>query len=466
MINRFYKTIHIKFSSFLKFVFFLRYLIAIFFVATMIFLTIPQFFDYKKKENIIKVYLSKYYGLEIKKMDDIKFKSFPLPHLEINNLVSDFFVENTYLKTQKLKIYPKLLNIYNYENFNVDKIFFVNNNLEVTYFNSKFLIQNIFNLQSKIFLKNLNIKIIDNGENVLELNNIDFVNYGFKKNKIEGNIFKRKFRINLSNDFKNIDFKLLKTGISADLKLIKDVNSNSYEGILNGKVLKSNFKFNFTYNENFLKINKFLFRNKKLSLDSDGFLNLKPFFEINLNSQIKNIDTNILKNLNLAHLFSYKNLIKQLNSEVNIFYKPELFKSNLINDLEIKTKLAYGRLSFSKNLTIDKSKFNCNGEVNLSEEFPILRYKCFFNSPNKKKLLRKIKINNNDSASFNLEVDGNLNILNKKINFNNIEINNNYKATNEDLKYYKINFENILFDETFFEIFNLQKLRKFILEAS
>ena len=57
---------------------------------------------------------------------------------------------------------------------------------------------------------------------------------------------------------------------------------------------------------------------------------------------------------------------------------------------------------------------------------------------------------------------GTLNILNKKINFEKIKINENYIATNEDLKYFKESFENILFDKIFLRIFNFIKIKKFV----
>ena len=45
-------------------------------------------------------------------------------------------------------------------------------------------------------------------------------------------------------------------------------------------------------------------------------------------------------------------------------------------------------------------------------------------------------------------------------------MNENYKATNEDLTYFKEVFENIVFDENFLEIFNLKKIKNFLLEIS
>ena len=88
------------------------------------------------------------------------------------------------------------------------------------------------------------------------------------------------------------------------------------------------------------------------------------------------------------------------------------------------------------------------------------------NSPDKKKLLKKLKINyKNKNKPIIINIIGNLNILNNKINFDNIELNNN-KFNKEDLKYYKSTFENILFDKNFIQIFKLPKIQKFIAEIS
>ena len=86
MINKFYKIIHNRYSRFLKFIFFLRYLFVIFFISIVLFLLIPQFFDYKKKEEIIKLYLLKNYGIAINQLEKISFNSFPVPYLQLENM--------------------------------------------------------------------------------------------------------------------------------------------------------------------------------------------------------------------------------------------------------------------------------------------------------------------------------------------------------------------------------------------
>ena len=70
------------------------------------------------------------------------------------------------------------------------------------------------------------------------------------------------------------------------------------------------------------------------------------------------------------------------------------------------------------------------------------------------------------NESFYLDMKGNLNILNNKISFDHVRMNNVYNATEEDLKYFKSTFERILFDDNFLNIFNLSKIRKFVLEIS
>ena len=96
----------------------------------------------------------------------------------------------------------------------------------------------------------------------------------------------------------------------------------------------------------------------------------------------------------------------------------------------------------------------------------LLFFDCLINSNNKRDFLKKFDINvKKDNKLFNLGVIGNLSVLNNKINFKDISL-NNYKASNEDLKFFKDKFEDIFFEENFINIFNLKKIKKFILEIS
>ena len=131
--------------------------------------------------------------------------------------------------------------------------------------------------------------------------------------------------------------------------------------------------------------------------------------------------------------------------KIILFLGQKNLKKNIIDNVNLKTNLAYGRLEMSKSIKIDDSNVICLSNINLLEEYPILYFNCSINSPDKRKLLKEIEIDQRSkSDNFKLNTKGNLNILNKKINFENLEINNNYKATEEDLIYFKSKFENIL----------------------
>ena len=101
------------------------------------------------------------------------------------------------------------------------------------------------------------------------------------------------------------------------------------------------------------------------------------------------------------------------------------------------------------------------------EEFPLLFFECSLISENIEKFLnefsikRKLKVKN-----LKVDVEGNLNIFNKKINFTKILINDEDNTTKEDLKYYKETFETYLFDKNFIEIFSYKKIKEFLIEIS
>ena len=85
MINKFYKVINNKYLKLFKFIFFLRYLFAIFFISTAIFLIIPIYFDYEKRTEVIKKHISKKLHLKLNDHKKITFNLFPTPNLEVKN---------------------------------------------------------------------------------------------------------------------------------------------------------------------------------------------------------------------------------------------------------------------------------------------------------------------------------------------------------------------------------------------
>ena len=122
MLNKFFKIIHNKYSKLFEFIFFLRYLFAIFFISIALFLAIPNFFNFNKKIEIIKKNLLSNYEFEIGEYDEIKFNFLPLPNIEIKDVTIYIKPDNTKLNVKNLILFPKIFSVYNFNNFQLKKI--------------------------------------------------------------------------------------------------------------------------------------------------------------------------------------------------------------------------------------------------------------------------------------------------------------------------------------------------------
>ena len=101
------------------------------------------------------------------------------------------------------------------------KIKLFNNEISTEFPELKIFIKDVVNLKKKIQFSNSDVILKDKNNPLLKLENLDFSNYGYKKNSIQGNFLEHKFKINIKDDSKIIDFKLLNTGVSIFINFIE-----------------------------------------------------------------------------------------------------------------------------------------------------------------------------------------------------------------------------------------------------
>ena len=159
MINKIYKRIHNKYLKLFNFFFFLRYIFLIFLIAISLFLSIPKFFNYEKKQEVISEYLINNYGLELLNFNTIKFKVFPFPNLFIENANIKIKKYSINLKSNNIIIFLNIKNLYNYKNFKVNRIILNDNELTINVNRSKDIINYIKNLKNKLDIIALNINL-------------------------------------------------------------------------------------------------------------------------------------------------------------------------------------------------------------------------------------------------------------------------------------------------------------------
>ena len=465
MLNKFYKTIHNKYSKFFNFIFFLRYLFIIFFISVAIFLIIPIFFNYEKKAEIIKFHLLENYNFKLNDYKKIKYNIFPIPNLEILNSQINFKPIEENLSIKKIKIYPGFLNIYNYKNFNSKKIILIDSHIKFQFSNFYLFMKQLFTKKNKLYFDNLKVEIIDGKIPVFTIDNIKFANYGYKENFITGEIFDKNFQGKINYNLNDINFKLIKSGIIIEINFDENQNEKIKNGTFKTKILNTNFKSNFEYDGKIIKIYNSYFRSKNISLKNKSEIILNPFFEINNEFIIEEFNARLLKKINLNKFLKFKDFFREINSKSEIIYKPKKFDSKFFDDLNLNINLAYGRVNYSKILLISGDIVQCDGSINFLEEYPLLFFNCNLKSKNKKEFLKKFSVRTkNNNEEFILKMKGNFNILNNKINFQNISVNNNYDASKEDLRYFKETFETIFLDRNFIEIFDLKKIKELIIE--
>ena len=208
MINNIYKRIHNKYSKFFNFFFFLRYVIGIFLIAIVSFISIPKFFDYEKKQEIIKEYLISYYDLELNNYSSIKFKVFPLPNLAIQDVNLKVKNQPIFFNTKNFNIFLKFKNIYNFDNFIGRKILLNDNKITLDIDTTKDLFNYFVKLKYELDIQKLNLNLSRKERSIIAIKEINFSNYGYKKNEINGKIFDKKFIAHLDDDYKNIELKI------------------------------------------------------------------------------------------------------------------------------------------------------------------------------------------------------------------------------------------------------------------
>ena len=137
-------------------------------------------------------------------------------------------------------------------------------------------------------LKKLGMKIKFSGTSC-EIFSKGLNSFKYKKNIILGEIFNQKFKINFKENLKNINFKLLNTGIYFQLNFLDNLIEPYSNGTLKGRILSSNIRIDFSSKKNIIEISQLFLRDKYFSIDGKGNLKLKPFFKYRFSSLILNI---------------------------------------------------------------------------------------------------------------------------------------------------------------------------------
>ena len=466
MINRIFKTINNKRSKYHNFFFFLRYIFVIFFISTFLYLSLPKFLNHQNQLGSIKDYLAYNYKLELKSLSSLEFNIFPQPNLSLKNV--EFKIKDLPLSvnSKNLRIFLSYKDIYNFDNLKTKKIELNSSESSLDINKIADLLNYFKTLEHKLIVKNLDLNLKKKTKSIIEIKNISFSSNKNEKIKLKGLLFNERFIVLFYKDSKKLKFEIPNAGVNVNIDLNQSKKKKFYSGTSNISILRNYLKLNFSFNSNQIIINKSNVRNQDLSISLNSLIKFYPFFESKSNIHINKFNKELISKIKLKNIFSNnKYILERLNSNSKITYDNKLSRNSLIKNISAELKLAHGRLMYTNNINFLGGSFNCKGSSLLTEEYPRMNFDCKLNINDKKKLFKKISVPNKfTNNKIDLVLLGSLNLFNKKINFEKIQVNNQKSIKQEDKIYFKEIFERILFDENFFSIFKTIKIKEFILE--
>ncbi len=452
------------FKKLFKSISFLKYPILIFLISITIYLIVPKYLNYDKKESAIKMAFDEKYGINLKEINSITYNFFPRPRLKLE--VPSFSINGNLIngKIKSLYIILNYSELYNIKNLQLNKIILDNSNLNFEINKYKDVFKYLKNYKDKILIKNSFLIFKDQNKELTKISKVKIQNTN-KKISARGYLLEKKIYLDIldTDDSTKIDLKIPEIASFMTISLDTKNNHPNILGEVKTKILNNNLEFEFKYKNKF-KIYNSLFRNRNLQSSFDGEIELKPYFKFDLVFNLINvnfdklIDINFIKKVDKILLNN-----KKLNGRLEALYENKSFYFHTIKKSDILLFFNNGEIDI-KNISIktEDGIFNFSGFVSGSD-YQKLDFKTFIDVENKGKFLRRIGVDKKHRGeSVNLTLEGSINLSANKIYLEEITSKNGYSASKEDIKYYKKNFEELVIKDSYLGLFDKKKIKDFI----
>ena len=464
--NKIYKTIILK-----KFKYASLYAVGILIFLFFIYISIPLFFNYNKSkfENLVCEGINAKCSIQ----SDINYSFFPTPRIKINGFkVQEALNKNKVLAlAEKVEIKISIFNLHNKKKLNyLDiKLIGADFNLDLEKLEKY---KDIFSKNNfkpiKVTKGSINFSYKENSN--LKITDATF-KYNSKKNEKKG-ILKGKFlgdSIYFSFEKNPSTVFILKL---PNHKLFSKLNVNSSninKNIFNGTVLlkqgKNRLTATFDYKDNQIMIKNSNLRNFFTDGEINGKIMLLPYFDFDLDIDLKGLNFNKLYNFIVGlddqrkeNLFRVNN---KINGKLHLSANKVYSKYDLVNSFESRLRFVNGNISIDQ-LVLSLGKLGAadvSGFIKNDKKYTNLKFENNIYLDNLKRFYNKFGIFNKSKIPFNLFISGNLDLI--KLNMRLAEISGEKKFNDEDIEYIEQEFNNIVLEEGYASLFNFLKLKEF-----
>tara|TARA_Y100000590_G_scaffold16037_1_gene19436 strand:- start:3906 stop:5540 length:1635 start_codon:yes stop_codon:yes gene_type:complete len=470
--TNYFKKINLKNSKFL-----IIHLPASIIFFGFLYILMPTFYNYDKAEIEKIICTSNNIKCLIK--GKITYRFFPSPRLKIKDLIINGFAEKkkTLITAKDVSIKLSLKNLLAKDQHKFTKIKLSNFKTNLNLKNLK-KYKNIFKkdiaLVPVIFEKGEIIFFDENKQvfsitdtNIKSLFKKDTVDFDLKGKFLNDNIY-----IKLNSSRKN-------NSISTDL-ILKMSNLNfltkaNFIDLEKEKKISGNFLVKkdkhriagiFDYLNNELVIQKSNLKNYFLDGTLSGKIIFIPYFDFNLEMNLNSINFTRLFNYFLSiDMDKQKELFKinnKINGKLSLSADKVHARHDFVNSFESRMNFNNGSIDIDQFL-INFGKLGAAdllAKIENDEKFTNLKFESNIFVDNEKKFLNKLGIYNKENTSSNFFISGSFDLQDPKMTF--FEISDEEKFNAEDINYIENEFNDLILEEGYKNLFNFPKFKVFL----
>ena len=222
----------------------------------------------------------------------------------------------------------------------------------------------------------------------------------------------------------------------------------------------------FDYKNNEITVLKSNARNAFVDGKLRGKIAFSPFFDFNIDLNLNSINFTKLYNYFLSldekkqkELFRINN---RFNGKLNLSAEKIYSKNNLIKSFESRVKFYNGNVKIEQFL-INLGKLGAAdilGSIDNDLESSNFKFESNVFVDNSKKFLSKFGIYNKEKIPTSLFIQGNIDLQNIRASFYEISDNKKFKA--EDINFIESEFNDMMLENGFADLFNFQKFKVFL----
>lgn len=463
-----------KYINYSKYKFFTFYVIGFIGITILIYFSTPFFFKYNEISEIIEKKISKDFNTTIYINKNIKYSFIPSPSIKIKNV--KFLHNNKAIGSAKeVILYVPFKNLVNIEKLDFDKMKIKNLNIDLDTNQLSSYSDYINKFRSKpLSIDKGRINFYDKKKYISSLENIRFK---YISNNTQQNAFlfgsflneavSIKFKKNIKKSEKpdQVEIKFKNIGLKAFIRFF--ANKKIKEGNFQLSFLDNKIFAKYLYENGLVNIQKGNFKNNILDSKFNGELSLLPFFNFNLNLDVKKLNFNLLHNY-FSKRESTKNtnifeLNNKINGNLNFNIENIYSKNKLIYSTEGSAEFINGDIIFHKFL-INMGKLGASdlvGMISNKEKSNKIKFKQNIYLEDFGYLKRKFNVNTNiDLNNELLYLTGFFDLRKKKISLSELFFQKDLPE--EEKKFIEENINSILFDNGYRSLFNFANSKIFV----